>query len=97
MEISEEAVRRLKEFRDRTAYGSPVRIGILSGNTSGSVLGVMVDDKSEKDKDYAFGDLKVIIDSDLMAYCGSITVEYVPPHDGACGGGGFKIVAKRPL
>jgi Fe-S cluster assembly iron-binding protein IscA len=97
MDITGEAVQQLKEFRGRKGPDSYVRIGILSGSTSGASLGVTIDDKSDKDEVFSFDDLNVIIDKALLAYCETIEVEYVLQQGGGCGGGGFKITPKNAL
>lgn len=97
MNITSEAVQQLKEFKGRKAPDSYVRIGIVSGTTTGPSLGVLVDDKTEKDTVCSFDGLDVIIDSALLNYCQKISVEYVQQESAGCGAGGFKITPKNSL
>lgn len=97
LDISREAVQQLKEFKGRRAPESWVRIGIVSGNTSGPSLGVLVDDKADTDTVYSFDDLEIIIDTALLQYCRKISVEYVQQDSTGCGGGGFQIVPAQSL
>ena len=97
LDISREAVQQLKEFKGRRAPESWVRIGIVSGSTSGPSLGVLVDDKADTDTVYSFDDLEVIIDTALLEYCRKIKVEYVQQDSAGCGGGGFQIVPEQSL
>ncbi len=97
LNITKEAVQQLKEFRERRGPDSPVRLGILSGNTSGALLGVVVDEKTDSDKIFSFDGLEVIIDKALLEYCETIEVEYVLQEGGGCGGGGFKITPRNPI
>lgn len=98
LNISDHAVVQLKEFKARRGPKSCVRIGILSGSTSGPSLGITVDDKTDADTVFSYDELEVIIDEALMSYCEVIDVDYVHQDGGGCGSGaGFKIVAKKPL
>lgn len=97
IEISKQARQQLQEFRDRRGPDGCVRIGILSGSTSGPSLGVVVDDKSDSDTLFDFDGLEVIIDKALLEYCQEITVDYVQQEGGGCGSGGFRITPKISL
>lgn len=98
LNITEHAIAQLKEFKERRGPETNVRIGILSGSTSGPSLGITMDDKTEADEAYSFDDFEVIIDKSLLTYCETIDVDYVVQDGGECGSGaGFKIVAKNPL
>lgn len=98
VDISDHAVVQLKEYKARRGPESCVRIGILSGSTSGPSLGITMDEKTEADEVYCFDDFEVIIDKALLKYCETINIDYVQQEGGGCGSGaGFKIVAKNPL
>lgn len=97
MKISGEAVQQLKEFKERKAPDNYVRIGIVSGTTTGPSLGIIADEKTEKDTVCSFDGLEVIIDSALLQYCQKISVEYVQQESAGCGGGGFKITPQKSL
>jgi len=98
LDISKEAVQQLKEFRERSGPESCVRIGILSGSTKGSNLGVSVDVKTDNDVAFSFANFEVIIDKALMEYCEEIQVEYVLQKGGGCSsGGGFRLTPKNKI
>ena len=97
MNITGEAVQQLKEFKERRAPDSYVRIGIVSGTTTGPSLGVLADKKTDKDTICSFDDLEVIIDTALLQYCQKISVEYVQQESAGCGSGGFKITPQNSL
>ena len=98
LDISNEAVQQLKEFKGRQESDSCVRIGILSGQAAGSKLGVTIDVANEKDETFTFDGLEVVVDKALLDYCKSISVEFVLTEGGGCGsGGGFKITPQNPL
>jgi Fe-S cluster assembly iron-binding protein IscA len=97
MNINSEAVQQLKEFKNRKAPDQYVRIGIVSGTTTGPSLGVVVDEKTEKDTICSFAGLEVIIDTALLDYCQKISVEYVQQESAGCGSGGFKITPQNSL
>ena len=96
--ISEDALQHLREFRERNGRDGCVRIGIMSGSSSGASLGISVDDQQESDSLFSFDDLEIIIDSALMKYCESIDVEYILQEGSGCArGGGFRITAKNSV
>lgn len=97
LEISNEAVQQLKEFKERKAPDCYVRIGIVSGNTSGPSLGVLVDDKADTDTVCNFDDLEIIIDTALLQYCRKISIEYVQKDTEGCRGTGFQIIPEQSL
>ncbi len=98
LEISSQAIQQLKELKDRQGPNSAVRIGILSGQATGSNLGVTTDITTEKDEIFDFDGLQVIVDKALMAFCKSISIEFVLTEGGGCGsGGGFRITPKNSL
>lgn len=98
LNISEHAVAQLKEFKARRGPEACVRVGILSGSTTGPSLGITIDDKNQADEVYSFDDLQVIIDKSLLTYCETIDIDYIVQDGGGCGSGaGFKIVAKNPV
>lgn len=96
-DISREAVQQLKEFKGRRAPESWVRIGIVSGSSSGPSLGVLVDNKVDTDTVHSIDDLEIIIDTALLQYCRKITVEYVQQDSAGCGSGGFQIIPEQSL
>lgn len=96
--IATEAQQQLVEFKNRKGPDEYIRIGILSGNTSGPNLGVTIDDKNENDRVFEFNNLKVIIDRALLEFCGRVEVHYVHQEGSHCSrGGGFKVVVQNPL
>lgn len=95
--VSREAINQLKEFQARRGGKSPVRIGILSGTTTGPSLGVTVDDRTDRDSVFTFDGLEVIVDTALLDYSETIEVQYVQEEAGGCSSGGFKITAKKSL
>ncbi len=97
IEIDKEAVEQLKNFREASKSDSCVRIGILSGSTSGPTLGVSIDDKTDRDEVFFYDDLEIIIDKALLAYCETIAVEFVFQQGGGCSGAGFKITPRKPI
>ncbi len=97
MKISSEAIQQLKEFKERKAPDRYLRIGIVSGTTTGPSLGILGDEKTDKDTVCSFDGLDVIIDSALLQYCQKISVEYVQQESAGCGGGGFRITPQNSL
>ena len=98
LNISKEAVQQLVEYRNRRGPEALVRIGILSGSTSGPSLGVSIDEKNDDDQVFSFDGVEVVINSKLMSYCEEISVEYVLQKGGGCAsGGGFRLVPKNRI
>lgn len=97
IDISKEAVQQLKEYKEKNAPDSYIRIGIVSGTTSGASLGVVADDKKDKDTVVNLEGLDVLIDTALLQYCETISIEYIQQDSAACGSGAFKITPKNRL
>lgn len=96
LKISNQAVQQLVEYRNRRGPGACVRVGIMSGSTTGPALGITIDDKTEADEVFTFDSLEVVIDKQLLNFCESVTVDYVLQKGGGCGvGGGFRVTAKN--
>lgn len=97
LDITREAIQQLKEFKERNAPESHVRIGIVSGSSTGPSLGILVDDKADSDTVCTFENLEIIIDTALLQYCRKISVDYVQQDSAGCRGTGFQIVSEQDL
>lgn len=97
IDIDKEAVAQLREYRERRGPASCVRIGILSGSSQGPMLGISIDESSDRDEVFSYEDLEVIVDKALLEYCEKMTVEFVMQEGEGCGAGGFKITPKNPV
>lgn len=92
IEMTELAMEKLKKFQDVEGKEKPVRIALMSGAAQSPKLGVISDDRKDGDDAYNFEGLLVIIDTKLMEYCQSITIDYVKTENEECKvEGGFKI------
>ncbi len=96
--ISEEAQKQLREYKERQGPNSQVRIGIMSGSSTGPNLGISMDDVSDGDEIFPFDGFEIIVEKGLLEFCATISVEYVLTSGGGCGsGGGFKIIPENML
>ena len=92
VEISEKAIEKLLEIQQQDDEGKPVRIGLVSGSSTGPNLGVLCDSRAETDQSFSYGELEVIVDEKLLTYCQKISIEFVQNDVSACSAdGGFKI------
>ncbi len=90
--ITEECIEQLKLYEEEEGSDLLIRVAVMSGAEKSPNLGIMMDERSENDDMFSFGELKVIIEKKLMEYCRNIVIEYVrTERDGCAVSGGFKI------
>lgn len=92
--ISKEAEQQLKEYKERRGADSSVRIGIVSGNSSGSMLGISIDEEKNSDTRFSYDGFELIVDTQLLQFCEEIEVEFILKQEAGCGSGGLKITPK---
>ena len=101
IQVSDEALVKLEEMlRAEGAADSAVRIAVMGGGSRGPGLGLIVDEAGEADRRYDVGGVPVIIDTSLIDYCRSITIDFTSGSQGKCGGAsgsGFIIASQEPL
>ncbi|MEE4164831.1 MAG: hypothetical protein V2I35_02450 [Desulfocapsaceae bacterium] len=76
-----------------------IRIAVMGG-AHGPGLGLIIDDAGEDDLKIEHNNLSFVVDSQLMAYCRSITIGFRKGNKGGCGGSsgsGFLISSENPL
>ncbi len=100
IQVSEEALVKLKELLlAEGSEKSAIRIAVMGGDSRGPGLGLVVDEAVGNDRRYDIGGLPVIIDSSLIDYCASITIDFTVGTQGGCGasGSGFIITPQQPV
>ncbi len=101
IQVSDEALVKLSELlRAEGSENSAVRIAVMGGGSKGPGLGLIVDEPGDKDKRYDVGGVPVIIDTSLIDYCRSVTIDFTVGTEGKCGGAsgsGFIIAPEKPL
>lgn len=99
--VSDEALTRLARLLAAEGdAGSAIRIAVMGGIGTGPGLGLVVDSPGDKDEAVAFGDLAVIIDRQVHAYCRNIHIDFSAGQAMGCvgkSGAGFLIVPDRPI
>ncbi len=88
--LSETAKKEVQRLASQQAkLGVFLRVGIRGGGCSGLTYDVKLDDKKEEfDREFDFGDVKVICDSKSLIYLDNMTIDY----SNELVGGGFRFV-----
>ena len=99
LHIQDEAVEHLRTLLTEGGETGAIRIAVMGG-AHGTGLGLIIDEAGDDDLQITHGDIPVIIDKKLMAYCKTITIGFREADKGSCGGssgGGFLLNAENPL
>ncbi len=95
LEVTDLAIRKIKEHLAQNKVDSPVRVIILN-SCAGSSLSLALDERKETDAAVELEGLSVVIDRELMDRCGAVKVDFIEP--GGCGcSSGFSITSTIPL
>ncbi len=98
IEITAEALEQLQAYHESEGGSKPVRLAIMSGASSSPNLGIMVEEKNDKDVSFDFDGFEVIIDQGLLDYCKNIHIEFVSAEGESCSvAGGLKITPEQAL
>ena len=84
LELTDLAVKKLKEFQEVEGPEQSVRVAIVSGSAKSPNLGIVSDDATEADEVFDFDGLPLIIDKALMEYCKKIEIEIKDYTRGNC-------------
>ncbi len=95
LEVTDMAIRKIKEHLAQNKVDSPVRVIILN-SCVGPSLSLALDERKETDAAVELEGLSVVIDQELMGRCGAVKVDFIEP--GGCGcSSGFSITSTMPL
>lgn len=85
IQLTEQAVKAVKDFIAAEGKGgNGLRISVVGGGCSGFQYDLtLVDQQSENDEVYTFGDLPVYVDKMSLLYLKGTTVDYVNDLRGA--------------
>ncbi len=101
LEVSEQALEKLSELLSaQDSREAAIRIAVMGGGAGSPCLGIIVDDVRETDVIYQLDEIPVIVDSNLIAWCKSITIDFTTGISGRCGGAsgsGFIITPEQPI
>ncbi|MEW6220690.1 MAG: IscA/HesB family protein [Thermodesulfobacteriota bacterium] len=97
LEITDQAASRLQTYLGERGITSPVRVTVVGG-CGGPRLSLFLDEARGSDHavETAAG-LRLIIDQELLAHCGAVTVDYLEGDGCGCRSGGFAITAANSL
>ena len=99
LEMTQLANAKLKEYLDQNNLNSAVRVAAMNG-CSGQSLVLSLDEKKISDTAIIKDNVELIIDKDLLAMLGAVTVDFIEPKGSGCGcggGGGFSVHSANPL
>ena len=75
--VTDTAVREIKKILERQTPGTFLRIGVKGGGCSGlSYLMNLDTQMGEADRDFQFGDVKVVVDLKALVYLNGLTLDY---------------------
>lgn len=100
LDVTPSALINLTDYLRQQKIDSAIRITMMSGGCAGPALGLAVDDTKENDKTFEYEDVSLVVDKELLATCGAITVDFIDKSDGGCGcagSGGFAVTCEKPL
>lgn len=96
LEVTEKAGQNLKAYLEQNKIESPVRVAIMNG-CSGPSLGLALDEIKATDCVAEREGVQVTIDSELLAQCGTVLVDFSEGSGCGCSGGGFMVTSATPL
>ncbi len=100
LEVSEEALKHLKNVGGEENKDVPIRVAIMGSGATSCGLGLMIDEMTENDSSFIKGDFNVIVDTKLMEYCKTITIDFREGEPDRCDSlskRGFTITAENPV
>ena len=99
IEVTETALKNVKEYLRDQKIESAVRIAMMSGDCSGPSLGLAIDEAKESDLAFEQDGVNFLVEKGLVETCGTITVDFIEASTSGCGcsGGGFNIKSEKSL
>jgi Fe-S cluster assembly iron-binding protein IscA len=98
IEITDLAVKNVKDYLNQNKIESAVRISMMSGGCSGPSLSLSLDDSKESDLTVEKDGVNFLMDKGLSETCGAVKVDFIESSGGCgCSGGGFTISCEKPL
>ncbi|WP_417909520.1 IscA/HesB family protein [Candidatus Electronema sp. PJ] len=97
-EITDSAVKNVKDYLSQNKIESAIRVSLMSGGCSGPSLSLSLDEAKESDLTVDKDGVSFIMDKGLSTTCGAVKVDFVESSGGCgCSGGGFTISCENPL
>jgi len=94
--VTKKAVENLKEYLAQNKISSAIRV-VMQSSCSGMSLGLGLDEKKNSDKAFEEDGVTFLVNEDIFATTGAITVDYIASTSGCgcSGNGGFKVSSER--
>lgn len=87
-DVSESALKVLAEYLGQQQINSAIRITPMAGNCAGPHLRLRTDEMEASDSCFQRGGILFILDTELLAECVSIRIDYVESCSSCCCSGG---------
>jgi iron-sulfur cluster assembly protein len=98
LEVTDSAVKNVKEYLSQHSIESAVRVSMISGGCSGPSLSLSIDEAKDNDLTVEKDGVSFVMDKGLSATCGAVKVDFIESSGGCgCSGGGFTITCENPL
>jgi len=97
LDVTPSALDNLKSYLSQNTIDTAVRVTMQRG-CSGVALGLALDARQPTDQVFDHDGVTILVDSDLLAASGRITVDFIKSSGCGCGGGGgFKVSSEKTL
>lgn len=98
LEITDSAVKNVKDYLSQNNVSSAIRVSLMSGGCSGPSLSLSLDEAKDSDLCVEQDGVNFVIDKGLSETCGAVKVDFVESSGGCgCSGGGFTISCEKTL
>ncbi len=97
-DVSASALKVLAEYLGQQQINSAIRITPMAGNCAGPHLRLRTDEMEASDSCFQRGGILFILDTELLAECGGIRIDYVESASSCCCSGGcagFRISGEK--
>lgn len=91
--VTNNAIVNFKSYLAQNNISSALRIALMSGGCSGSVLGLALDEKKENDEVITIDALDFLIDKTLLVKTGAIKIDFLDNT----GNTGFAITSENAI
>ncbi|OQX06644.1 MAG: hypothetical protein BWK76_25890 [Desulfobulbaceae bacterium A2] len=95
--VTSAALENLKDYMAQNSIEAAIRV-TMQRSCSGMGLGLALDEPKPADKVFEEGGITFLVDGDILASTGKITVDFVKSSGCGCsGGGGFNVTSEKKI